>query len=102
MSESNKIRAVYRLSRSYWKSGNSINCKISLTRLARKSTGYKYFEEECDMGGCDLAWKHIINLNECKDGIYELITVNISKDWETGYVDDYDFKLIPYMTEKDK
>lgn len=38
----------------------------------------------------------VINLNEVKDGIYELLVVNISKDYETGWVDDWDWKLIEW------
>ena len=42
----------------------------------------------------------IINLYECDDGIYEVIMCNLSHDWETGYLDDWDLKLIPYKKEK--
>ena len=41
----------------------------------------------------------IVNFLDVVDGIYELVTINISRDWETGYVDDYDYKLIPYEDE---
>lgn len=40
--------------------------------------------------------QRIINLYEVPDGIYEVIWCNISHDWETGYVDNWDLKLIPW------
>lgn len=42
----------------------------------------------------------ILNLHEVPDGLYELIGTNYSKDWETGMIDDWDYKLIPYVKEK--
>lgn len=44
----------------------------------------------------DLEYGLPINFNEVDDGIYELICTNYSKDWETGIIDDWDVKLVPY------
>lgn len=38
----------------------------------------------------------IINLDECGDGLYEVVVCNETHDWESGYVDGYDLKLIPF------
>ena len=36
----------------------------------------------------------IIDFHKVEDGVYELIFCNESRDWETGYVDDHDYKLV--------
>ena len=36
----------------------------------------------------------ILNLGEVEDGIYEVVVCNESHDYETGYVDDYDYRLV--------
>ena len=53
------------------------------------------WEEDISGAGPDLAYKQITNLDKCEDGVYELAVTNISRDWETGYVDDYDYELVP-------
>lgn len=48
----------------------------------------------------DLAdWPHITNLDKCKDGIYKIQICNPRTDWETGYIDEYDYKLVPFKEE---
>lgn len=37
----------------------------------------------------------IVNLQQCKDGVYEITMCNVAKDWETGYVDSWDYRLSP-------
>jgi hypothetical protein len=37
-----------------------------------------------------------INIDKYKDGLYTIHMVNMSRDWETGYVDDYDYELREY------
>jgi len=39
----------------------------------------------------------IVNLDDVKDGLYTLVMVNEHRDWESGYIDSWDLKLIPYM-----
>lgn len=76
-----------------------VHIKKSLIFLRRKCKGFNVLEEECSGIGADEVVPRIINLDECNDGIYEIITCNESHDWETGYIDDYDFKLIPFKEE---
>lgn len=38
----------------------------------------------------------IVNLNQCSDGLYSVETTNIRIDWETGYADDWDLKLMAF------
>lgn len=36
----------------------------------------------------------ITNLNESKDGVYQIVIINEHRDYETGYIEDWDFKLV--------
>jgi len=38
-----------------------------------------------------------------EDGcLYQLSVTNMSKDWETGYVDDYDLEFVKYVEKDDE
>jgi hypothetical protein len=87
---------VVRLKRSTWHDSNGMYQKISIMRLKRKSNRFDFLNEECNMIGANETFPRIINLNECKDGIYQIVICNEHRDWETGIIDDYDFQLIPY------
>ena len=89
-------RCVVRLRTSSWSDKNGINTKRSLTFLRRKCKGYNMLEEDASMIGAEEVIPNIINLDACRDGVYEVVSCNESRDWETGIVDDYDYKLIKY------
>jgi len=93
-----KDRQVVRLTTYcfYDKKKSALHIRRSLTTLRRKSSGYQLIEEECSATGADDTVKIITNLSECKDGIYVVVTCNEKRDYETGYIDSYDFKLIPF------
>jgi len=90
-------QTVVKIETSYWHDKSGAYAKKSLKVLKRKSFGYNLLLEECGMSGAECV-SRILNFNEVNDGVYELIVCNISKDWETGYVDDCDLKLIPFPT----
>jgi hypothetical protein len=87
---------VVKLSTSYWKNRKGIHIKRSLNFMRRLSKGYNVLEEDFNSIGGTIV-DQIINLNECVDGLYEVILCNEQKDWETGHIEDYDYKLISYM-----
>jgi len=39
----------------------------------------------------------IVNLEECADGVYQVVICNESRDWESGIIDAYDYRLVPYV-----
>jgi len=88
-------RTVIRLSKDWWSDNRGTYKKISVKYLKRKCVNFNWFEEDVSNGGPEMIDK-IINLDDVKSGIYEVITCNESRDWESGYIDDYDYKLIPY------
>ena len=94
MSETNLV--VVRLKTSFWNDGRGIYQKRALTFLRRKSRGFDWVSEEVNMIGADNFVPGILNLNTVNDGVYRLVTCNESRDWESGCIYDYDFRLVPY------
>jgi len=93
-------RHVVRLRTSCWRSGSGMHMTKSITTLKKLSVGYLALEEECDNVGVEDMFYTLINLHECKDGIYEVVICNVGRDWESGHIDDYDFKLVPFEPER--
>lgn len=93
----NGNRTIVKLMRSAWHDHDGAYQRLSLKLLKRLSgANGDYFLEDCANVGAMDFFKMIINFNECPDGYYELATCNEHRDWESGYIDDYDYKLIPY------
>lgn len=92
---------VVRLSTSMWDKNGAFYVQRCVKTLKRKSKqfGMDLIHEECSNVGAYDFHSLIINLDETPDGIYILKHVNISRDYESGHVDGYDFKLIPYEGE---
>jgi len=90
-----KARQVVRLTTSCWHDGCALHIRKTLKTLKRQSSGHNFLEEDCSMIGADEVLSRIINLHECKDGVYVIVTCNEHKDWETGNIEDYDYKLMP-------
>lgn len=99
MKEPKQHREVVRLRTSYWQDKRGIHIKKDLIPMRKMSFGYQILEEDAPIAGVDQLVRHIVNLHELKDGLYESVTCNESRDWETGYVDEYDYKLIPFKEE---
>ena len=95
-----KNEQVVRLATSAWKDKQGIHLKRSLLFQRRKSSGFQILEDDVDMVGASETLARIENLSKCEDGLYKVITCNERKDWETGMVDDYDFRLVPYKEKQ--
>ncbi len=91
----NPCKVFIRLKTSYYRTSRGLSIRRDLNFLKRKCIGFNFVDEDVGMIGADETIQRIINLSGAKDGIYQVITCNESRDWETGYLDDYDFKLIP-------
>lgn len=91
---------VVRLKTDHHKSDRGIVERRSLLKMKRLSRGFDILEEDSNNIGVELVFRNIVNLYKCKDGLYEIQTCNESLDHETGYVDDYDYMLVPYASTK--
>jgi hypothetical protein len=92
-------RQVVRVTTRYWSDRRGIYMRKSLLFMKRKSFGYNVLKEDSSNMGADEVVPRILNLNEVEDGLYELYVVNEVKDWETGCVEEWDYKLFPYTEE---
>ena len=94
--EGQKSRCVVRLKTTMWADKNGVNIKKRLTYLRKKCTGYNILEEDISNTSSYEVIPRIINIDECSDGIYEVVSCNEKRDWESGNIDDYDYKLIDF------
>ena len=88
---------VVRLHSSAWSDKRGLHIKRSLTFLRKQCVGFNILEEDANISGAIEVVPRIINLDACSDGTYIVKTCNEQRDWETGYVDEYDYELIPYL-----
>lgn len=87
-------RCVVRLRTTKWADKSGLHIKKSLTFLRRKSEGFNILEEDTGAAGVEEILPRILNMDECQDGIYEVVMCNERHDYETGYVDGYDYRLV--------
>ena len=87
-------RCVVRLKRSAYYTRTGVYFTESLIYLRRKCSGYNILEEEAQGVGAMDALP--INMTEMEEGIYEVVSCNETRDWESGVIDGYELKLIPY------
>ena len=85
------------------KGGNSgikylVSESLPPTGKSAVSFEYQVLEENAANIGAKGVLEKIVNLAECEDGLYEVVTCNPSTDWETGYIDDYDYELVPFSS----
>ena len=88
---------VVRLATSYWHDCNGIHWKQSLRFLRRKCQGFNVIHEDCQNIGASEVIPRIVNLHECEDGVYQIVTCNErGSDWEVPHIiDEYDYRLVP-------
>ena len=89
-------KCIVRLTTAAWGGKDGIHIKKSLRFLKRQCEGFNVLAEDISMIGAEKVVPRIINLYDCKDGVYQIVTCNESSDWETPHIiDDYDYELIP-------
>lgn len=91
-------RCVLRLRTTTWGGSTGLHIKRSLTFLRRQCTGYNVLEEDASAVGVRQVIGNITNLAECEDGVYEAVVCDTHYDYETGYVDEWNYKLVPFLS----
>jgi hypothetical protein len=89
-------KEVVKLVTSSWCDNRGLHIRRDLLSVKRKSIGHQCLPEDCSMIGSDEVWPRIVNLNDSKDGLYNVVICNERKDWETGSVEDYDYQLVAF------
>ena len=90
----NVSRCTVRVKTTAWADERGLHTKKSLTFLRRRCEGFNVLAEDASAIGAEEVLLRILNLGEVEDGIYEVAVCNKSHDYETGYVDDYDYRLV--------
>lgn len=91
----NESTCVVKLSTSAWQDKRGIHVKRSLTIVRRKSGTFPILEQDASDSGVAETVGRIINLDDAEDGLYVVSTCNEHRDWEGGFIDDYDYRLDP-------
>ena len=87
---------VVRLTTSTYKTSKGAFRQVKeLRTLKRKTPDFDLLENE--MYNQSLEDIIIVNMYNVTDGVYQLVMVNEGYDWETGCLDEYELKLIPYV-----
>lgn len=97
------IGIVYRADVQHCKTQRGILFSIRLNKLKKKScpgcSNCGFMED--DLGEIDPHSWPIIDIEKAEHGkLYTLAVVNMSRDWEGGFVDSWDLKLVPYAGDK--
>jgi len=90
----NVSRCTVRVKTTTWADKRGLHTKKSLTFLRRQCEGFNVLAEDASAIGAEEVLPRILNFNEVEDGVYNVVTCNESRDYETGYVDDYDYRLV--------
>jgi hypothetical protein len=94
-----KSRCVVRLTTSTWHDRAGLYQRKTLRFMKRLCVEFNVLEEDAANFGAEEVVPRITNLATCPDGLYEVVTCHESRDYETGIIDDYDYKLIPFALD---
>lgn len=84
---------IVRVVREGWSNDKLLGLSIKLRPLRRRGGFELLHEDATNIGALDVL-DRIVNLHACENGLYTVVTCNEKRDWETGYVDDYGYKLV--------
>jgi len=90
-----EANCVVRVSTTSWADRRGLHMKKSLTFLRRQCKGINLIEEDIRATSPTETMFRISNWNEVTDGLYTVEICNESRDWESGYVEDWDYRLVP-------
>lgn len=85
-----KLKCVVRITTSTYTTNRGVVSQRTMNCLKRKSD--LSIDDFCGY----IVESLPLNFYEVSDGLYELSAINISKDWETGIIDDWDVILVEY------
>ena len=89
MNKENKLILIGRLTKENYMHNNELVSKCKFKLLKKRSNG-SLQDLICD---ADYEVPNL-NMHSMDEGLYELTATNISKDYETGIIDDWNIKLI--------
>ena len=88
---------VVSIKTSYWSDHSGLYQKKSIKFLKKQCKGHNFILEDISQTGADLVINNISNLDEVTDGKFKIIMNNFLPDYETGHIEDWDYKLVPIV-----
>lgn len=90
-------QTVVRLTTQCWQDDRGVNITRRVRWLKQQSHEQSLWgvTEDVNDGGPHEFVRRIVNLNETPDGVYVLRPMNLCSDWETGIIEDWDYRLEP-------
>ena len=92
--EADVSRCTVRVKTTVWADKRGLHMKKSLTFLRRQCEGFNVLAEDASAIGAEEVLQRILNLGEVENGIYNVVVCNETFDYETGCVEDYDYRLV--------
>lgn len=90
-----EIDCIVRIKTTTWFDKSGLHVRKDIRTMKRLSQGFDFFTDECQQIGAEDALSMLTNLDKCEDGLYHVVIINEQRDWESGHIDSYEFKLIP-------
>jgi hypothetical protein len=87
-------RCIVRVTTNFYSDKRGLHVNKSITFLRRQCKGFNVLETDANECGAEDTIARIINLDSVSDGIYEVVTCNERRDWESGTIDSYDYQLV--------
>lgn len=63
--------------------------------LSKAPNGYLAFEGELSEVGTDAIGTSLVGVEDLLDGLYRMVVAFEGRDWETGYVEEVEYKFEP-------
>lgn len=89
------MKDVVRVRTSCWWDGRSLVAKKEVIPMKRLSSS-SALEDAINAVGAKEVIGLIKNLDMVADGLYELVMVDIRRDWESGHIEGCRYQLVPY------
>ena len=90
-------RSVVRVVTQAYATKRGVHIRKSLLYLKRLSEGQNMLESDLDAIDAEEVISTILNLYEVPDGVYELRMCDVGRDYETGYLDNWNYRLVPFV-----
>lgn len=84
-------RTVVRLKTSWWRSPRGMHQRRDITFLTRKCEGFSPLREDLDNVNPNEIL--IENLNDCQDGVYQVLLIPDRYDYMSGELDEWHYRL---------
>lgn len=78
---------------SVYKTKRGLSVRRDVSVMRKFSGPRSLLFDDMSAGDASDTAERILNLHEVGDGLFRLVPVNVKLDWESGCIDNYDFKL---------